>query len=262
MKIFDFRKMKTEKTPISMITCYDSWSAEIIASSSVDCILVGDSLSMIMYGHETTISATTDLIAQHVKAVRKGAPDTFIVADMPFLSFRKGFDCAMNAVETLMQAGANAIKLEGIQGHDEIVRHIVESGVPVMGHLGLTPQSVHQIGGFKVQGQEEASIKKLLQDSRLIEEAGCFALVLECIPASVAQQITESLNIPTIGIGAGQACDGQVLVLQDMLGLNKGFKPKFLRTYLNGFDLFKSALDNYDKDVKSRTFPSQKESYS
>ncbi|MDA3809115.1 MAG: 3-methyl-2-oxobutanoate hydroxymethyltransferase [Spirochaetaceae bacterium] len=262
MNVLDFIKYKNEKKPISMITCYDSWSAAIIEESDLDCLLVGDSLAMTMHGYETTIPADTDLMALHTAAVRRGAPSSFIIADMPFLSFRKGLVPAMETVEKLMHAGANAVKLEGVDGHSEIISFIVESGVPVMGHLGLTPQSVNQLGGYKVQGKTEKKARNLIDDALALEEAGCFAIVLECVPAALAKIISEKLTIPTIGIGAGKDCDGQVLVLQDMLGLNHKFQPKFVRTFMDGFSTIKKALNQYDSVVKDRSFPEEKESYS
>lgn len=261
MNVLDFKKYKDEKKPISMVTCYDSWSAVIIEESDIDCILVGDSLAMTMHGHNSTIPADSDLMALHTAAVRRGAPDSFIVGDMPFLSFRKGLVPAMETVGKLMKAGANAIKLEGVDGHKEIIRNIVESGVPVMGHLGLTPQSVNQLGGYKVQGKTDEKAQQLLDDALELEEAGCFAIVLECVPSSIGAEITKQLSIPTIGIGAGNNCDGQVLVLQDMLGFNNKFQPKFVRTFMDGFDTVKKALNEYNTVVKDRSFPAGKESY-
>ena len=261
MNVLDFKKYKNENKPISMITCYDSWSATIIEESNMDCILVGDSLAMTMHGHDSTIPADTDLMALHTAAVRKGAPTSFIIGDMPFLSFRQGLVPAMETVEKLMRAGANAVKLEGVNGHSEIISHIVTSGVPVMGHIGLTPQSVNQLGGYKVQGKTDEKARQLIDDALALEAAGCFAIVLECVPASIGTIISEKLIIPTIGIGAGNGCDGQVLVLQDMLGLNNKFQPKFVRTFMDGFDTIKNALNEYDSVVKEKSFPAEKESY-
>ncbi len=261
MNVLDFKKMKNEDKPISMITCYDSWSASIIEESEIDCILVGDSLAMMMHGNDSTIPANPDLMALHTAAVRKGAPTSFIIGDMPFLSFRKGLVPAMETVEKLMLAGANSVKLEGLRGNEEIIKHIVQSGVPVMGHIGLTPQSVHQLGGYKVQGKDDEKAKQLIEDALALEEAGCFSIVLECVPASIGSIISEKLTIPTIGIGAGNGCDGQVLVIQDMLGLNNKFQPKFVRTYMDGFDAIKNAFNEYDSDVKDKSFPSKKESF-
>src|SRR6201993_2102349 len=209
MNVLDFQKMKNEGRKISMVTCYDYSSARAIAESNIDCILVGDSVAMVMHGHPTTLSATTAMIALHTTAVARGAPTKFIVADLPFLSYRKGLKDAMDSVQELMSAGARAVKLEGVRGHTEIVRHIVESGVPVMGHLGLTPQSVNLLGGMKVQARTDAAGEILRSDARALEQAGCFALVLECVPSASARAVTKLLKIPTIGIGAGVSVDGQ-----------------------------------------------------
>lgn len=247
--------------PIVMVTCYDAWSARIIAASPVDCILVGDSAAMVMHGHDTTIPATIEIMATHVAAVRRGAPDSLIIGDMPFLAHRRGLEAAVDAVRALMQAGAHAVKLEGAGDNLPTIRHIVASGVPVMGHIGLTPQSIHQIGGFRVQGREADVAQRLLDDARGLEEAGCFAVVLECVPADLARQITEQLAVPTIGIGAGPDTTGQVLVLQDLLGMDRDFKPKFLRTYLDGFELIGEALARWSADVRAHRFPSSEESY-
>jgi len=261
MIVTDFQKMKDEGRKISMVTCYDYSSARAVADSNIDCILVGDSVAMTMHGYANTLSATTAMMALHTAAVAKGAPGKFIIGDLPFLSYRKGLKEAMDAVDELMRAGAHAVKLEGVRGHADIVRHIVDSGVPVMGHLGLTPQSFHSLGGMKVQARTNAAVKGLIAESRELEAAGCFAIVLECVPAEVARQVTDLLRIPTIGIGAGPYVSGQVLVYQDMVGLNPGFKPKFLRVYANTFDVIRTALNAYDTDVKSGAFPSESESY-
>src|SRR5215468_9831867 len=261
MNVLDFQKMKDEGRKISMVTCYDYTSARVVAESSIDCILVGDSLAMTMHGHGTTLGATTAMMALHTAAVARGAPAKFIVADLPFLSYRKGLTAAMESVQELMSAGAHAVKLEGVRGHAEIVRHIVDSGVPVMGHLGLTPQSINMLGGMKVQARTDAAVEILAGHARELEEAGCFSLVLECVPSEAAQKVTDLLKIPTIGIGAGPSVSGQVLVYQDVLGLNPGFKPKFLRVYADAFEVIRVALDAYDRDVKDGRFPSESESY-
>ena len=261
MNIHDFQKMKDEGRKISMITCYDYSSARAVADSNIDCILVGDSLAMTMHGYPNTLSATTAMMSLHTAAVAKGAPAKFIIADLPFLSYRKGLKEAMDSVHELMSAGAHAVKLEGVRGHADIVRHIVDSGVPVMGHLGLTPQSVHGLGGMKLQARTNAALRVLSSEARELEQAGCFAIVLECVPSAGARTVTDVLKIPTIGIGAGQHVSGQVLVYQDLLGLNPGFKPKFLRVYANTFEVIRTALNAFDNDVKSGVFPSENESY-
>lgn len=261
MTINHYYKYKQENRPISVVTCYDYWSAALIEDSPIDSILVGDSLAMISHGHTSTLPADVELMALHTRAVRKGAPNKFIITDMPFLSHRKSIDSVMGSVSELMKAGANAIKIEGVKGHENIIKHIVESGVPVMGHLGLTPQSFNAFGGFKLQSKTEEAIKKLIDDALKLQELGCFSIVLECVPDSAGRRVTEALNIPTIGIGAGKDTNGQVLVLQDMLGLNTGYTPKFVRKFIDGSKLIKEALKEYDSGVKSREFPGEGESY-
>jgi 3-methyl-2-oxobutanoate hydroxymethyltransferase len=261
MNIHDFKTMKENQQKISMVTCYDYWSAKIINQTEVDCLLVGDSAAMTMHGYDTTLPANIDMLQLHTLAVKKGAPDKFIVADMPFLSFRKGLSNTMNNVEKLIQAGAHAIKLEGIYGNETTINYIAKSGVPVMGHLGLTPQSIHQLGGFKVQGRSPSIAKILIEQAKLIEEYGCFSMVLECIPNNLAEKITETVSIPTIGIGAGHNVDGQILVFQDLLGLNLDFKPKFVKAFLDGKSLIIDALNTYVRDVKYLNFPSQEYSF-
>jgi len=259
--VLDFAAAKAEARKISMVTCYDASLARVLEASAVDCLLVGDSAAMVMHGHPDTLAATVELMAMHTAAVRRGAPTRFLVADLPFLSYRKGVPAALDAVAAMMRAGAQAVKLEGVQGHEEVITAIVGSGVPVMGHLGLTPQSVNALAGFRVQGRSEDDAARILADARRLEELGCFSLVLECVPASLAAKITRALSIPTIGIGAGAECDGQVLVLQDLLGLSNGFRPKFLRTYFDGFGQVRDAVDRFDRDVKQGAFPAAAESY-
>ena len=260
--IRDFARFKAERRKISMVTAYDAWSARLVARSDVDAILVGDSVAMVVHGYPTTVSATTEMMALHTAAVARAAGDTFIVADMPFLSYRQGLSTAMNAVERLMRSGAHAIKLEGVEGHREVIEHIVGSGVPVMGHLGLTPQSVNQFGGFKVQGRVASDAERILNWAHELEDAGCFAIVLECIPGALASRITSELDIPTIGIGAGPCTDGQVLVLQDLWGVAGDHMPKFVRRYAEGDRCLTEALNRYDADVKAVRFPAPAESYS
>lgn len=261
MNILDFANRKSSGEKISMVTCYDHWSAKILNESDIDTILVGDSLSMVMHGFDSTIHATVPMMAMHTAAVRRGAPNKFIVGDMPFLSVRRGLETAMDGVQALMQAGANCVKIEGAEGQLEIMAHIVESGVPVMAHLGLTPQSLEAFGGHKVQGRNEGAAARIIDQAKAVEAAGCFALVLECVPAPLGKSITERLSIPTIGIGAGADTDGQVLVLQDLLGMDPGFKPKFLRHYLDGSARLETALNCYHADVLGGEFPSPAESY-
>lgn len=260
--VLEFQKAKKEQRPISVVTAYDAWTGRAAARSNVDCILVGDSVAMVLHGYDTTVPATVDLLALHVAAVSRAAKDKFIVGDLPFLSFRKGLEPAMNAVEKLMQAGAHAVKIEGVRGHEDLIEHIVASGVPVMAHLGLTPQFVHAFGGMRVQARDAEAQKMLLEQAKIVEKLGCFAIVLECVPEGIARQVTGAVSIPTIGIGAGVGCDGQVLVMHDLLGLNPDFSPKFVRKYLDGFNLVEAALNRFDRDVKERTFPSSEETYS
>ncbi len=261
MKIHDFASRKTSASKISMITCYDYTFAKILSQSEIDVLLVGDSGAMVMHGFETTLNATVEMMAWHTSAVARGASNKFIVGDLPFMSYRKDLNSNMEAIAQIMRAGANAVKLEGARGNLDLVRHSVDSGAPVMGHLGLTPQSVNQLGGFKVQGREKKEHDQIFEDALALEKAGCFSLVLECVPSELATSITKELKIPTIGIGAGVGCDGQVLVLQDMLGMNTEFRPKFLRTYFNGFEAIKEAFSHYHRDVMTEKFPSPKESY-
>lgn len=260
--ILEFQKKKQEKTPISMVTCYDYWTARILEATPVDCALVGDSLAMVMHGFPSTLHATVEMMALHTAAVARGAPGKLIIADMPFLSFRRGRGEALACVDRLMKAGAHAVKLEGVRGHEEVVSAIVQSGVPVMGHLGLTPQSIHQLGGFRVQGRDPQQVVDLIEDSRRLEDLGAFSVVLECVPSEVARRITAALHIPTIGIGAGRDTDGQVLVLQDLLGGNSSFRPKFVRTFMDAEGDLRKALSAYHESVVSRSFPGEKESYS
>jgi len=255
----DFQERKLKGPKISMVTCYDYCSASIMNESQVDCILVGDSGSMVMHGCPTTLGATVEMIVQHTLAVVKGAPHKFIISDLPFCSYRKNRTRTMEAVEKLMRAGAHAVKLEGAAGNLKTIQHLVESGIPVMGHLGLTPQSVHALGGFRVQGRFSEAANQLMSGAQELAAAGCFALVLECVPADLAQKITTDLTIPTIGIGAGPYTTGQVLVWHDLLGLSPSFKPKFLKTYLQGFELVRAALNAFDSEVKQAIYPNLKE---
>ncbi|MGE3919416.1 MAG: 3-methyl-2-oxobutanoate hydroxymethyltransferase [Gammaproteobacteria bacterium] len=260
MNIRDFALKKSLGEKISVITCYDAWSAAIIAETNIDCVLVGDSLAMVMHGHPNTIPASVDMMALHTSAVARSTGKKFIIGDMPFLSHRKGLKSTMDAVEKLMLAGAHAIKVERAEGDEKLLRHIILSGVPVIVHLGMTPQSVMQFGGFQVQAKKDECAQELINHARKLEELGCFALVLECIPEPVAAEITNAVRIPTIGIGAGRYVDGQVLVLHDMLGFNT-FKPKFLKKYLDGLSLIKDALNQYDSEVKEELFPTEEHAY-
>lgn len=259
--VTDFQTMKHDNKKISVATCYDYWSARILDDSNIDAVLVGDSAAMVMHGFDTTINAELEMMSYHVAAVKRGLKNKFLIADLPFLAHRKGELYFSEAVDKIMKAGAQAVKLEGAQGNIDLIHNIITAGVPVMGHLGLTPQSVNQFGGFKLQGVNDTAAQQILNDALLLQSAGCFSIVLEMIPAELASKVTNELAIPTIGIGAGINTSGQVLVLQDLLGVSQDFNPKFLRKYLNGYDLIKEAINHYNSDVKENTFPSEKESY-
>ena len=258
MNSLDFFKYKQEKRKISMVTCYDTTFARLVEQTAVDCILIGDSLSMVMHGESTTIPAKMEWMEEHTRSVRNGTKK-YIVSDMPFLTTRKGIEFATDCAGKLLVAGANCVKIEGIFGQEEIIQHLVLSGIPVMSHLGLTPQFFQAFGGHKMQGKTEEAANKIIEEAKLAEKFGCVAIVLECIPSELAKKITESVKIPTIGIGAGAETDGQVLVLQDLLGMS-GFRPRFVRQYLNGAGLITNALNAYAKDVAEKTFPGPEES--
>ncbi|MCS6973445.1 MAG: 3-methyl-2-oxobutanoate hydroxymethyltransferase [Cyclobacteriaceae bacterium] len=259
--VLEFHQKKQNGQRISLTTCYDYWSACILRDTPIDAVLVGDSASMVMHGYPSTVHASVEMMVWHVAAVARALPSMFIIADLPFLAHRKGTEFLMQSVDRLMKAGAHAVKAEGGSEVIAEIQHIIQSGVPVMGHLGLTPQSVNMLGGHKLQATRPEAADKLVNDALLLEDAGVFALVLEMVPAGLAQQVTQKLKIPVIGIGAGPHTDGQVLVLQDLLGMSKDFSPKFLRKYLNGYELIKEALIRFDADVKNGNFPSEKESY-
>jgi 3-methyl-2-oxobutanoate hydroxymethyltransferase len=256
-----FLRAKIEQRKLSMVTCYDYTFASLLSKSGIDAILVGDSAAMVMHGYPSTLSADIELMRLHTQAVARGAAGKFIVADMPFLSFRKGIAAALDSANILMSAGAHAIKLEGVDGHEDVVQRMAQSGIPVMGHLGLQPQSVNSYGGFRVQGRGEDAARNISRQASALEELGAFAVVLECVPANLAGEITRSLRIPTIGIGAGAGCDGQILVLQDLLGMNMDFRPKFVRPFLDGSRSVLDALAQFDDAVKSGVFPAAEESY-
>ncbi len=256
-----FAAAKAAGAKIVMVTAYDAWSARLLADSPVDCILVGDSAMMVVHGETDTLGATPEIMALHTRAVARGAAGKFIVADMPFLAARKGEVHALECAALLLRAGAHAVKIEGAQGHTNVIRHLVESGIPVMGHLGLTPQWVRGLGGFKVQARDAAAAGQLREDASALEQAGAFALVLECIPADLARDVTSLLRVPTIGIGAGAGCDGQVLVLQDMLGLNPDFKPRFARRFADGAALVRAGAAKFAESVRRGDFPADGEGF-
>jgi 3-methyl-2-oxobutanoate hydroxymethyltransferase len=256
------QKMKASGEKISMLTAYDFSFAKIIDGAGIDVILVGDSASNVIAGHETTLPITLDQMIYHASSVIRGVERCLVVVDLPFGSYQSNSDIALaSSIRIMKETGAHAIKLEGGEEAIEAIRKIVSAGIPVMGHLGLTPQSIYKFGTYNVRAKEQEEADKLRKDSKLLQEAGCFALVLEKIPASLAKDVSESLTIPTIGIGAGNNCDGQVLVMHDMLGINTEFKPRFLRQYSNISELASTAVRKYIADVKSKDFPNEKEQY-
>ena len=256
------QKMKESGEKISMITAYDFSFSKIFDAAGIEIILVGDSASNVMAGHETTLPITLDQMIYHASSVVRGSNRALIIVDLPFGSYQGNSKEALNSTIRIMkETGAHAIKLEGGEEVIESVKRIVGAGVPVMGHLGLTPQSIYKFGTYIVRAKEEEEAEKLKKDALLLQEAGCFGVVLEKIPAALATEVSQKLMIPTIGIGAGNGCDGQVLVMHDMLGINTEFKPRFLRTYLDLNEQVTSAVQNYIKDVKSKDFPNDKEQY-
>lgn len=259
--IRDFAAAKAAGRKIAVVTAYDAWSARLLAKSSIDALLVGDSAMMVIHGERDTLGATVELMALHTRAVARGAPETAIIADMPFLSVRQGTVRALDSAAQLLRAGAHAVKVEGARGHTDVIHHLVESGIPVMGHLGLTPQSVHQLGGYRVQAREAVAAAQLQEDAVALEAAGVFALVLECIPQSLAAEVTAACRRPTIGIGAGAHCDGQVLVLQDLLGLSPEFHPRFARAFVDGAELVHRGATRFSSAVRDGTFPDIEEAF-
>ena len=256
------KKMKAQGEKISMITSYDYTMASIVDGAGIDIILVGDSAANVMAGHKTTLPITLDQMIYHASSVVRGVERAFVVCDMPFGTYQGDPITALHsAVRIMKESGSDGVKLEGGEEIIDSVKKILTAGIPVMGHLGLTPQSVHQLGGYSVQAKEEAAAEKLIADAKLLEEVGCFAVVLEKIPAALAKRVSEALTIPTIGIGAGADTDGQVLVVHDMLGMNKGFSPKFLRRYANLHEVMTEAVEHYIADVKSCDFPNENEQY-
>ena len=260
--INDLREMKANGEKIPMITSYDYTSARIVDDTGVPVILVGDTLGQVVLGYDSTLPVTIDEMLHHTKAVARGASNALIVGDMPFMTYQTGAKDAMrNAGRFLQEGGAQAVKLEGGVHMASTVRRMVESGIPVMGHIGLTPQSVNQLGGYRVQGKSLKSAVRMMEDARALEEAGVFSLVLECVPASLATLITNRLAIPTIGIGAGSGCDGQVQVFHDMLGLFSDFVPRHAKRYANLGEAIAEAVAAFMAEVKDGTFPTRKHSY-
>ncbi len=256
------QEMKQRKEKIAMLTAYDYSMATILDNAGLDVLLVGDSASNVMAGHETTLPITLDQMIYHAQSVVRGVNRTFVVVDLPFGSYQGNSKEALSsAIRIMKESGAHGVKLEGGIEIVESVKRIITAGIPVMGHLGLTPQSIYKFGTYTVRAKDEAEAAKLKSDALALEAAGCFTVVLEKIPAKLAQEVTNSLSIPTIGIGAGLYCDGQVLVVNDMLGLTKGFKPRFLRQYVNLYNAIKNAAESYIDDVKRCDFPNEKEQY-
>lgn len=248
---------KKKKEKITMLTAYDFSTALILDRCGVDILLVGDSVGPIFSGYENTLPVTTEEILYHTKAVNRARKNALLVADMPFLSYQVSYEEAVKNCGLMLKAGAEAVKLEGGQEIADLVRKLSLSGIPVMGHIGLTPQSVHSMGGYKVQGKTEESRKKLITSAKALEEAGVFSIVLECVPEDVAREITETISVPTIGIGAGRYCDGQVLVINDILGLFEGFRPKFVKKYVDLAPIIENAVKSYIEEVKAGKFPEE-----
>lgn len=255
-------QMKNSGHKISMLTAYDYTTARLLDEAGVNTILVGDSLGNVILGYEDTISVTVEDMIHHSAAVARGAKNALVVTDLPFMSYQTGvYDAVVNAGRLMKEGRAGAVKLEGGKEVCPQIKAIVSAGIPVVAHLGLTPQSINTFGGFKVQGKTEAAAKKLIEDAKAVEEAGAFLLVLECVPAKLAKLVTESINIPTIGIGAGAGCDGQVLVIYDMLGMFSDFKPKFVKHFANAGDVIREAVKTYIAEIDDGTFPAEEHCY-
>ncbi|NHA05171.1 3-methyl-2-oxobutanoate hydroxymethyltransferase [Mucilaginibacter sp. HC2] len=256
------QEMKTRGEKIAMLTAYDYSMATIVDDAGMDIILVGDSASNVMAGHETTLPITLDQMIYHASSVVRAAKRALVIVDLPFGSYQGNSKEALNsAIRIMKEAGAHGVKIEGGIEIAESVTRILTAGIPVMGHLGLTPQSIYKFGTYTVRAKQDAEAQKLREDALTLQELGCFAIVVEKIPAKLAKEVAESVQIPIIGIGAGQHCDGQVLVIHDMLGINKGFKPRFLRQYANLYEQMNGAIKNYVGDIKSKSFPNEQEQY-
>ena len=260
--VLTFRNAKKKNERLTMLTAYDYSTAKLIAASGIDSVLVGDSLGMVMMGYEDTLSVTMEDMIHHTKAVARGVKDALVVSDLPFMSYQTYvYDAVVNAGRLIKEGRAQAVKLEGGLEVCPQIKAIVEASIPVMAHLGLTPQSVNAFGGFKVQGKDEEAARSLIEQAKAVEAAGAFAVVLECIPAKLAELITKSISIPTIGIGAGNGCDGQVLVYQDMLGLYSDFTPKFVKRYAEIGPQMENAIEDYISEVKSGAFPAAEHTF-
>ncbi|MCH5210894.1 MAG: 3-methyl-2-oxobutanoate hydroxymethyltransferase [Oscillospiraceae bacterium] len=257
-----FKNAKNGGKKVTMLTAYDYTTAQLEDAAGVDAILVGDSLGMVMLGYENTLSVTMEDMIHHSAAVARGAKKAFVVTDMPFMSYQTSvYDAVVNAGRLIKEGHADAVKLEGGVKFKEHIRAIVDASIPVMGHIGMTPQSVNAFGGFKVQGKSIEEAKRLIDDAKAVEEAGAFAVTLECVPAALAEYVTEMLSIPTIGIGAGKDCDGQVLVYQDMLGMYSDFTPKFVKRFANIGEEMKNGFENYIKEVNDGSFPAKEHTF-
>jgi 3-methyl-2-oxobutanoate hydroxymethyltransferase len=259
--VSDFQKAKQEGRKISMLSVYDAIHSRLAVEAGVNTLLVGDSVAMALYGYESTIHATVEMIASHVAAVRRTCPSIFLVADLPFGSYRKGMKAAMKAVEAMARAGASAVKLEGVAGNEKIIPHIVESGIPVMGHLGLTPQHALALGGYKAQGRTEEAANRICEQANQLENLGVFSLVLECVSRRLGARVSSQLSIPVIGIGAGVKVDGQVLVAYDLLGFSLGRSPRFVREYMDGKTMVLNAFEEFFRQVDRAEYPAEAESY-
>ena len=260
--VADFLSMKKNGEKITMVTAYDYSTAKLIDNSGINSILVGDSLGMVMLGYTDTVSVTMEDMLHHVKAVSRGTENALVICDMPFMSYQTSvYDAVVNAGRLMKEGRAGAVKLEGGKEYAEHVRAIVNASIPVCGHIGMTPQSVNAFGGFKVQGKTEEAARKLIEDAIALQEAGAFAVVIECVPNKLAEYISEILSIPTIGIGAGNGCSGQVLVYQDMLGMYSDFTPKFVKKFANVGDVMTDAFKSYSDEVKTGQFPTEEHSF-
>jgi len=260
--VLTFRNAKQKNERLTMLTAYDYSTAKLIDASGIDSVLVGDSLGMVMLGYEDTLSVTMEDMIHHTKAVARGVKDALVVSDLPFMSYQTSvYDAVVNAGRLIKEGRAQAVKLEGGLEVCPQIKAIAEASIPVMAHLGLTPQSVNAFGGFKVQGKDEEAARSLIEQAKAVEAAGAFAVVLECIPAKLAELITKSISIPTIGIGAGNGCDGQVLVYQDMLGLYSDFTPKFVKRYAEIGPQMENAIEDYISEVKSGAFPAAEHTF-
>lgn len=257
-----FRQMKEHREKIAMLTAYDFTTAKMLDEAGIEVILVGDSAANVMAGHETTLPITLEQMIYHAQCVVRGVSRAFVVVDLPFGTYQSNPDKALeSAVKIMKETGAHAVKMEGGEEIADSISKIVKSGIPVMGHLGLTPQSIHQLGSYRLRAKSDSEAEKLIKEAQILQDLGCFSLVLEKIPSKLAEEVTNSLSIPTIGIGAGVGCDGQVLVYQDMVGMNDGFSPKFLRKYLDLHTQIVGAVSQFVDDVKKLNFPNETESY-